>query len=453
MDQRIIDWLRLQSCMLAGAKTCSLIKYFGSASAVLSVSRSELLKSGHADEATADRILNSDESKARETAAVCEKNGWSIITPESEFYPANLKKIKDFPFVLYCDGDIQLLKHEPKISIVGTRSPSETGLMAAYLLGGCLSSLGIVTVSGGAVGIDSASHEGVLTGNGGTIAVLGCGLGSDYLPENVFMRNRIKKNGLLLSELPPFAEPSRYTFPRRNRIISALSEITVVAQSGVRGGSLITADYARKQGRTVCCFSEDIVKSPGCSQLIKDGAKVFSTPGELLAYCPKLPAAGLDPAYLDYELKNEGIRGVHIIKLSSMTADNFAAYNGITPQEAQRVLGKKLKQSKIAGAVVPESQTQSVEKEKNIKKASPERKKTAKKEPAAPPAQKTDAVLPETLSDEAKTVFAALETEPRYFDEIQYKTSLSAQEVMTAVTELELEGLAVLSAGNRVSKT
>lgn len=448
MDDSVISWLKLHISVPVTVKTCSLISAFGSAQAIYSSSACELIRTGFTDEVTAEKILSADEKKARDIAAVCEKYGWSVITPESEYYPMPLKRIKDFPFVLFCSGDLNILAKEPKFSVVGTRSPSEKGLMSAYLLAACLSSMGAVTVSGGAVGIDSAAHEGALLGNGGTIAVLGCGLGSDYLPENSFLRSRIEKNGLLVSELSPFTEPSRYTFPRRNRIISALSRAVVVTESGERGGSLITADYARKQKRRVFCFAEDIVKSPGCGLLIKNGAEVFSTPRGLVGEFPgAFGDIQPDEKYLDYELKNDGIDGVHIIKPSTMTADSFAAYNGITPENARRVLGKKLRQPtyKTIKVTVPPEKNKKIPEGILIEPVKIEQKT---EEPKTPPQEK----LPDYLSREALAVFAALDTEPQYFDEIQYKTSLSAQEIMTAVTELELEGLAVLAAGNRVSR-
>lgn len=427
-------------------KTHALVSRFGSASALYAAGKETALRSRAADEITVNAVFAADEKKARDIMALCEKNGWHILDEENRFYPEGLKGLRDAPFVLYCAGNPEMLIKEPKISVVGTRHPSDKGLMAAYTLAGCLSSLNVVTVSGGALGIDAAAHEGALTGNGGTIAVLGSGLGAEYLTENVFMRNRIEKNGALITELPPYEEPTRYSFPRRNRIIAALSPLTVVAESGVRGGSLITADLATRQGKRVYCFNEDIVSSPGCSQLLQNGAYPFSVPGDLLTGFGFAAEAGsYDEVYMNADLHNEGISGVHIIKPSTMTADNFAAYNGITPAEARRVLGNRLKPS-TANAVpksVPAAKTPAPKQEKTEQLSVT----------VSPPGEeKKEPLVPEYLSEEAKAVWAALTEEPQYFDEIQYKTSLPAQDVMTAVTELELEDLAVLHPGNRVSK-
>lgn len=452
IDDSAFQWLKLHISAPAGAGTCRLVSAFGSAAGLYAAGRSAALGCRGADEKTVDAIFSADEKKAGDIVLLCEKYGWHVVDRDSPFYPAALKGVRDAPFVLFCAGEPETLTREPKISVVGTRSPSDKGLMAAYMLACCLSSLGAVTVSGGALGIDSAAHEGALTGNGGTVAVLGCGLGSDYLPENSFLRRRIGANGALITEMLPFEAPTRYSFPRRNRIISGLSPATVVVESGARGGSLITAELARRQGRRVYCFAEDIVQSPGCSALLQSGgAYPFSVPGDLLAGFGFAPDAGsYDEVYMNADMHNDGIKGVHVIKPSTMTADSFAAYNGVTPDEARLVMGDRLKHSsgdpvkKRAPAEVPPA-----------KKRPPAKKKAEKDLPApASPVkeEKNDPPPPEYLSDAAKAVLAALTGEPRYFDEIQYITSLPAQDVMTAVTELELEDLAVLHPGNRVSK-
>lgn len=460
MEQYTIDWLKLHIAVNPGVRICSAITYFGSASQLCSAPRGELLQCRYLDEETVDRILGVDEKQVSDIAAVCDKYGWSIITPDDPEYPRELKGIKDFPFVLFAEGDIGLLGKYPKISVVGTRTPGEQALMATYLLTCSLTSMNVVTVSGGALGIDAASHEGALTGNGGTIAVLGCGLGSDYLPENSFMRKRIAKNGLLLSEFSPFVPPSRYTFPRRNRIISALSEITVVAESAQRGGSLITAEYAFKQHRKVFCFAEDIVSSPGCSELLKKGAEAFRSPGDLINSC-RYGTDGIvyDKAYMYYDLHNDGIHGVHIIKHSTMTADSFAVYNGITPAEARRVLGNKLKNGTPAKKQETQRRGSTVRQpEKHAERPRGEEKAP---DPAAvcelPPEtgreeKKKVTVLPGSFSENARAVYAVLDDQPQYFDEIQHKTFLSSRDVMSAITELELEDLVALHPGDRVSR-
>ena len=207
-------------------------------------------------------------------AEAYEKNGWYIIDRDSRFYPEALKGIKDAPFVLYCAGDPAILVKEPKISVVGTRNPTDKGLMSAYMLACCLSSLNVVTVSGGALGIDSASHEGALTGNGGTLAVLGSGFGAEYLPENTFLRRRIGKNGALITEQPPFEEPTRYSFPRRNRIISGMSEGILVVEGDERSGARITANLALEQGKELFAVPGSIYspRSRTPNELIYNGA-------------------------------------------------------------------------------------------------------------------------------------------------------------------------------------
>jgi DNA processing protein len=188
-------------------------------------------------------------------------------------YPLLLPLISDPPKQLYYIGDLSLAAKRC-VSVVGSRKTTEYGRWAAYTLGQRLAEHGIVVVSGLAAGIDACSHAGALKSAGKTIAVLGCGIDLCYPTTNQKLKEQISAAGLILSEYPPGYPAAIYTFPRRNRIISGLSEATVVVAAGLHSGSLITAELAEEQGRSVYALPGNINNAYhlGSNKLIKDGA-------------------------------------------------------------------------------------------------------------------------------------------------------------------------------------
>lgn len=195
------------------------------------------------------------------------------ITPGMPQYPSILKEIKGYPTELFCIGDIGLLK-ERCVAVVGSRSTTGYGRAMAVRIAREAAGAGLVIVSGMARGIDTCAHRGALDAQGKTIAVLGCGIDVCYPRENSALKEEIEKRGLIISEYPPETKPEKYFFPQRNRIISGLSELTVVVQAGNRSGALITAELAAEQGREVCAVPGNI-DSPynmGNNKLIREGA-------------------------------------------------------------------------------------------------------------------------------------------------------------------------------------
>lgn len=188
-------------------------------------------------------------------------------------YPELLRHIADPPAVLYAIGDTGLLSAKC-VAVVGARKASPYGKWVSYNIGRRLAEYGIVTVSGMAFGCDSEAHRGALEAGGGTVAVMGCGADICYPASNAALRRKIAEKGLILSEYPPGTPPRPYTFPRRNRIISGISEAVAVAEAGLASGSLITAACAAEQGRTLFAVPGNISASGsiGCNKLIQDGA-------------------------------------------------------------------------------------------------------------------------------------------------------------------------------------
>ncbi len=196
-----------------------------------------------------------------------------IIRKDDPDYPELLRQIDRPPEVLYCIGNTDLLKKKC-VAVVGARKASSYGKWAAYNIGKRLAEYGIVTVSGMAYGCDAEAHHGALEAGGGTIAVLGCGADICYPRNSRTLRERIARQGLILSEYPPGTQPRTWMFPQRNRIISGISEAVAVAEAGLSSGSLITAACAAEQGKSLFAVPGNIsaMTSIGCNKLIQDGA-------------------------------------------------------------------------------------------------------------------------------------------------------------------------------------
>lgn len=196
------------------------------------------------------------------------------ITMESDEYPDSLREIQGSPRELYCIGDISLLK-TPCAAIVGSRRYTIYGRQTALMIGKMLAGRGITVVSGMAKGIDSFAHQGALSKQEGkTIAVLGTAIGKPYPASNAALMEEIEEKGLVISEYSPDFPGSQYGFPARNRIISGLSKSVVVVEAGLKSGSLITAQIAGDQGKTVFAVPGNINSqfSIGTNLLIRDGA-------------------------------------------------------------------------------------------------------------------------------------------------------------------------------------
>ncbi|WP_457941855.1 DNA-processing protein DprA [Caproiciproducens sp. LBM24188] len=234
-----------------------------------------------------------------------ERIGQRVVTPECANYPEPLRHIHNAPCVLYVKGELPDFTLLPAISVVGTRKATATGISAAHSFAYSLARRGVVVVSGGALGIDTAAHKGALQAGGKTVCVLGCGIDFNYLMANASLRDAIAVNGAVISEYPPNTQAVNSNFPIRNRIISGLSLGTLVVEAAGKSGSLITADYALEQGRDVFAIPSGIYSpvSQGVNNLIKNGAKPVSWPEEILEeYSSRFPG-----------LLNEEDAGINVV--------------------------------------------------------------------------------------------------------------------------------------------
>lgn len=217
-------------------------------------------------------------------AAWLDASNTEILLESDSNYPTMLRHLDQPPVALYVRGNLELATR-PCIALVGTRTPTQYGEEVARELSEGLAAAGCTIVSGLALGIDGVAHVAALDVGGGTIAVQGCGPDVVYPLQHERLQRRIAEHGLLLSEFPPGDPPLRHHFPRRNRLIAALSVGVVVVEAGARSGSLITVNHALELGREVFAVPGPITRrtSAGTNALIRDGAGIVTSVEDLLA--------------------------------------------------------------------------------------------------------------------------------------------------------------------------
>lgn len=221
------------------------------------------------------KLRNTDISAADKIISRCNELKYSVLAIDDEKYPQCLRDIECPPAVIYVSGKLPDVDNRLTIGIVGTRRATKYGIDNSYKFGYALSKYGVATVSGGALGVDCASHRGSLAADGVTICVRGCGINASYLSENAGMRSAITKRGAVISEYPPDETPRTYYFPARNRIIAALSDGVLIIESGIKSGSLITANLAGEMGKKVyALLGNNNPQNEGSNERIKDGTAI-----------------------------------------------------------------------------------------------------------------------------------------------------------------------------------
>lgn len=276
-DDMIRDWLRLARTPHVGPITFyRLLQKFGTARAALDALPDLAQASGKQKKITPAPLADID----HELNAL-RKIGGQILCADDVRYPAPLRAVEDAPPIITVLGNIELLKRRC-VGIVGARNASMNGRNFARKLAADLSATGIGVVSGLARGIDTAAHEGSLSG--GTIAVVAGGIDIVYPPENQKLYDSIRAEGLIVAESPLAQEPFAQSFPRRNRVISGLSQGVVVVEASLRSGSLITARVAAEQGRDVFAVPGHPMdpRAEGTNSLIRDGAVMVRSAQDIL---------------------------------------------------------------------------------------------------------------------------------------------------------------------------
>lgn len=273
-ENKILDYIQLINSANIGPVTFyKLLRQYGSAEAALAA-----LPAGR-------RTFS--RSAAQKEFELARRQNIRLLAFDDPEYPENLRAAEDAPPVIYMRGQINCLRQPLSLSIVGARNASLNGRKLASQISCELTSQGIMIVSGMARGIDTAAHKGAmfaLNRTGSTVAVLGTGIDIAYPAENQKLCEQIAGQGAVISEFPLGTEPSAGNFPRRNRIVSALTDGTLVVEASLHSGSLISARLALEQGRDVFAvpgFPTD-ERSAGPNKLIKDGAFLVENAEDIL---------------------------------------------------------------------------------------------------------------------------------------------------------------------------
>ena len=378
-------------------------------------------------------LCNKSLDQAMRIVKWCEQKKVGILTPDDPRYPSRLYGTHAFPAVLYYFGRIPEIDKRLTIAGVGTRRMTKYGSNNAYAICRDLAKEGAIIVSGLALGIDAVCHRAALDVGGMTIAVLGCGLDYAYPPQNRDLMVEIARKGVIFTEYAPGTEPLKKNFPMRNRIISGLSNATVVFEADENSGSLITARRAMKQGRPVYALpgNTGTLSSLGTNELLTNGAfavtkagdilenfkeYILNVPGKTVAKAPKLPKAPAKTIVNGFE----------------------AVPNGYKKPKTTEVEEPKKVES-TAAVNTPPIQDQTAKREREPLLSKPVINTKEKQEQLIAALNLTERIIYTALS----------RTEPKTNDELT-STGYPINKVNAALTMLEVKGLVLSLAGGYV---
>ena len=412
-----------EKCGVGSTDLKTVFEKFGSIKDVYLADYDEYIERG-LGERFAETLSDKSLDGAYSIMKYCEITGVGILTYSDEGYPQSLRSLKDPPAVLYYVGKLPDFNKCLCIAAVGTRKMSEYGMRSAYKIAYETAASGAIVISGMALGIDAVAASAAMAAGGRTVAVLGCGIDVIYPREHRRLYNAIKENGAILTEYPPSTEPRGFNFPQRNRIISGLSQGTVVIDAGENSGALITAKTAILQGRDVYAVPSNIdsENSSGTNSLIRDGAQAVLCGNDIVKNYVYLFRDTLDVQKMKAsEAKSEFDASV-LSRFGIRARGGVPAFEGISAkaekENSQHSKGKEKTHENRRGAPVSES----------------------------------SAPREEHKGDDSMAALRSLdEKQRRIFDEMPLdraisldyllKTGFKLGEIMSALTKLEIKGL------------
>ncbi len=337
MDQKKF-WVAFSLVKGIGAvRFRALLNYFGDLESAWLASPDTLMKAG-LSERIVEKLVEVRETKDPDKMIRwIDQQNIQVLTWEDETYPTLLKEIDQPPPVLYVKGNIQP-ENNQTVAIVGTRKITPYGRQVTEEIADYLARIGFTIVSGLARGVDGIAHQTAIHAGGKTYAVLGCGVEQVYPPEHKKLAEQIIENGALISDYPPGTRPDAANFPPRNRIISGLSQITVVVEAGETSGALITATFAADQGRDVLAVPGNVYapQSKGTNRLIAQGAYPYTGISSLEALLKVtkhkevnepaiLPENEIEASLLRIMQNSDGMHIDEIVAISSLSIDIISA--------------------------------------------------------------------------------------------------------------------------------
>ncbi len=455
VSDRII-WIWLSLAVGAGSKVYNkLFASFDTLSEIYSSTRERFLEIDGVSEAMAEKLSDKDTSRAENILSVCIKRRWGVLTYGDKGYPKRLKNLIDPPVVLYYRGRFVDLNDQVCIAVVGTRRMTEYGERQAYKLSYAMASGGAVIVSGMALGCDSMAANGALDAGAPTVAVLGCGIDRIYPPEHKILAEHIMRGGMIITEYAPGEPPTGSHFPVRNRIISGLSQGTLVVEAPLGSGALITARTALIQGRDIFAVPGELgnENSAGGNELIKSGARVVTTASDILSvyeftYPHRISVASAkhaeDVMKSDAGLQTAKLRGVSSRpqkdkdkKEKTKREDAAGSLQNIPSGEYKRELKMSREESKKNNNMENSEDTSySFAQERRERAAAGEDTAQNAKPPAVP------------MSDKERTILSMINKDGSTPDELT-GSGYSASDVLSALTILEILGYVAAVPGGR----
>ena len=373
--------------------------------------------------------------RATEILDQCEKEGIGILCYDEDAYPRVLREIQKPPMILYYRGILPDFNRSLCVGIVGTRSMSAYGLRQAYKMSYELASAGALVISGMAKGIDGVAAAAALKADGTTVAVLGCGVDVVYPTHHRNLSQEIARTGVILSEYAPGSRPNNYHFPMRNRIISGLSQATVVVEAGIGSGSLITAKDAILQGRDVFAIPANVGSkgADGTNGLLRDGARMALSAEDILAPYQYTYAESLTLEKYEASKSLESIDLSHLAELGVIALSNDASGEAKMDLNPAPVAKEKKPTHKRATSQKPakaeESTSQPIQKREEPTSAS-----------VTPPKAMSEATLA-TLTPAQKTILEAIPDDGTLSTDAIFGLEHPHADLMAALTMLEIMGL------------
>ena len=366
----------------------------------------------------AQALQDKDLSFAENLLETCRREGLHLLTFQDAAYPSKLKNIPDPPILLYYKGQLPDFDAVPVIGVVGTRKASAYGMQTAKRMGYQIAKCGGIVVSGMAYGIDGMAMSGALTAGEVTVGVLGCGADIVYPPSNRALFRDVEQYGCILSEFAPGTPPAKWTFPKRNRIISGLSNGVLVVEAPEGSGALITANHALEQGRDVFVVPGNIDQPGfvGSHRLLRDGATLVSSGWDILS---EYEALYPDKIHREDSPSHQRVYPEELTK---------------AVEEAEKSLPKVAQKPSLPGKNHP------------LKKIL--EKKTIDKEPKDAYSD-VNTAMPK-LSDQEQQIVDALSSGERLVDDVIAETGLSTGKILALLTMLELKGVIKRLPGKRI---
>ena len=388
------------------------------------------------------RLADKSLKEATRIMEYCKRERVGILFWQDEEYPASLRPLRDPPILLYYRGNLPDLSRKLCVSVVGTRSMSEYGKRIAYKIGYELGAAGTVVVSGMALGNDGVAAAGAILAGGCTVAVLGCGIDVVYPREHGRLMSEIANRGAVMTEFAPGTPPEGKNFPIRNRIISGLSQGTVVVEGDTQSGALITARTAILQGRDIYAFPGNVgeTNSSGTNKLISDGAAMVLRARDVLEnyaflYRDSLDMVRLTKAETRSDIDEEGLARMGVCTRSEKPKEAVPVPNG-EPAHARS------------------SHTHRGEVPAQSRRA--ESKKTPAPKPIPAPVLSTHGDASErvlkSLTDTQRRIFEALPLDHAVPIDYLTREGFTTAEIMASMTILEIKGLTVILPGGLYSR-